>query len=197
MTVHTLIRKLCALSALLIVALSLIVTSVVLAAPATQPVVASSQPVVQNVQQWWMPLLSPVIAALGTALAAFVTALIAKLIKILEAKYKVDVPVMIEQLLADKAKQLVAAAEEEAENRLLHGDGQLTPGAEKSKQVVAALMAYADSLGYGKTYQEEQAKKLVDAVLHLNRAGSETVIGSNGERAKLLTKALHPAASAR
>lgn len=194
MTVHTVVRKLCALSALLIVALSLIVTSVVLAAPATQP---ASQPAMQNVQQWWMPLLSPVIAALGTALAAFVTALIAKLIKILEAKYKVDVPVMIEQLIADKAKQLVAAAEEEAENRLLHGDGLITPGAEKSKQVVTALMTYADSLGYGKTYQEEQAKKLVDAVLHLNRAGSETVIGSNGDRAKLLTRALHPTASTR
>ena len=185
---HNVIRKLVALSALLLVALSLIVTSVVLAAPASQP---ASQPVAQNVQQWWMPLLTPIIAALGTALAAFVTALISKLLKVLEAKYKVDVPVMVEQLIADKAKQLVAAAEEEAERRILHGDGQPTSGADKSKQVVTALMAFAESLGFGKAYQDEQAKKLADAVLHFSRAGSENVVGSNGERGKLLAKASH------
>lgn len=175
-----------------IVALGLIITSVVLAAPASQPVTPAA-----NVQQWWMPLLAPVIAALGTMLAAFVTALLSKLIKVLEAKYKVDVPVMIEQLLTDKAKQLVAAVEEAAENRLLHGDGQPTPGAEKSKQVVTALLAFADSLGYGKVYQEEQAKRLADAALHLARVGSDTVVGSNGERGKLLAKAAHRDASGR
>jgi putative effector of murein hydrolase LrgA (UPF0299 family) len=203
--IHHLTWRIRVLGAFLVLALLLMVVPplIAVAAPATQPIIAATQPATPvvkaaaNVQQWWMPLLTPIIAALGTALAAFVTALISKLLKVIETKYKVDVPVMVEQLIADKAKQLVAAAEEEAERRILHGDGQATPGAEKSKQVVKGLMEFADSLGYGKQYQEEQAKRLADAVLHLSRVGSEDVIGSNGERAKLLARAQREGTSGR
>ena len=176
----------------IIMALGLIITSVVLAVPASQPVTPPA-----NVQQWWMPLLTPIIAALGTLLAAFVTALLSKLIKLFEAKYKIDVPAEVEQMMAEKAKQLIASAEEEAERRILHGDGQVTLGAEKSKQVVAALTAFAASVGYGQQYSEEQAKRIVDGVLHLNRIGSANVIGSNGDRGKLLAKAYHTDANRR
>jgi hypothetical protein len=181
----------------IVLALGFIITSVVLAAPASQPIVAASQPVAQNVQQWWMPLLAPVLAALGTLIAAVVAALLKKLVALIEEKYKLEVPAEIEKLLADKAKQLIASAEEEAERRILHEDGTVTSGADKSKKVVTALMAFAESLGYGKQYQEEQIKKLVDGVLHLGRIGSENVVGSNGERGKLLAKAHHTGASQR
>jgi len=194
---HRLTWRIRVLGAFLILALLLMVVPplIAVAAPATQPVIAATQPMlpavksVTNVQQWWMPLLSPILTAIGTLLAAFVTVLLGKLIKLLETKYHLDVPAEVEKLLTDKAKQLVAAAEEEAERRILHGDGKPTEGAEKSKQVVKGLMEFADSLGYGKQYQEEQAKRLADAVLHLSRVGSEDVIGSNGERAKLLARA--------
>jgi len=187
-------RRIRILGAAVVLVLGFIVASIALAAPASQP---ASQPAVQNVQQWWMPLLTPVIAALGTALAAFVTALIAKLLKMIEAKYKIDVPAEVEKLMAEKAKQLIAGAEEEAERRILHEDGQVTSGAVKSKQVVDALVKFAESIGYGKQYQEEQAKKLVDGVLHLSRTGSENVVGSNGERGKLLAKARNTSTSQR
>jgi len=203
--IHHLTWRIRVLGAFLVLALLLMVVPplIAVAAPATQPIIAATQPATPvvkaaaNVQQWWMPLLSPVLTAIGTLLAAFVTVLLGKLIKLLEAKYNLDVPAEVEKLLTDKAKQLVAAAEEEAERRILHGDGQATPGAEKSKQVVKGLMEFADSLGYGKQYQEEQAKRLADAVLHLSRVGSEDVIGSNGERAKLLARAQREGTSGR
>jgi hypothetical protein len=191
-------RRVRILGAFLVLALLLMfVPSIVAwAAPATQPVAAATQPVA-NVQQWWMPLLSPVLAALGTIIAAVVAALLKKLVTLFEDKYRIEVPAVVEQVISDKAKQLIAAAEEEAERKLLHGDGTPTSGAEKSKQVVDALTKFADQLGYGPQYQQEQIQKLVDGILHLNRAGSENVIGSNGERGKKLFAALNPSAASK
>ena len=188
-------RQVRILGTFLVVALLLMTVPslVAWAAPASQP---ATQAAAQNTQQWWMPLLTPVLTALGTLLAAFVTVLLSKLLKLLEAKYHLDIPAEVEKLMADKAKELVAAAEEEAERRILHEGGQPTSGAEKSKQVVKGLMEFAESLGYGKQYQEEQAKRLADAVLHLSRTGMEGV-GSTGERAKLLARATHTGASNR
>jgi hypothetical protein len=203
--IHHLTWRIRVLGAFLVLALLLMVVPplIAVAAPATQPVIAATQPATPvvkaaaNVQQWWMPLLTPMLAAIGTLLAAFITALLSKLIKLFEAKYKIDVPTDVEKLMAEKAKQLIAGAEEEAERRILHEDGQVTSGAAKNKEVVTALVAFAESIGYGKLYQEEQTKKLVDGVLHLSRIGSENVIGSNGDRAKRLAKANHDDASKR
>jgi hypothetical protein len=200
--VKSLTRRIRILGSFLFIALLLMFVPSIIAwaAPATQ---AASQPASQpaavaaNVQQWWMPLLAPILTAIGTIIAAFVAALLKKLINIFESKYNIEVPAAIEQLVGDKAKQLIAAAEEEAERRILHEDGQPTSGAEKSKQVVTALLKYVDQLGYGKQYQEEQIQKLVDGILHLNRAGSDSVIGSDGARAKLLLQHNNPAASKR
>lgn len=180
-------RQVRILGTFLVVALLLMTVPslVAWAAPASQP---ATQTAAQNTQQWWMPLLTPVLTAIGTLLAAFVTVLLGKLIKMLEAKYNLDIPAEVEKIMENKAKELVAAAEEEAERRILHEGGQPTSGAEKSKQVVKGLMEFAESLGYGKQYQEEQARRLADAVLHLNRVGMEGV-GSVGERAKALTRA--------
>jgi hypothetical protein len=183
-------RRIHILGAFLVLALLLmfVPSLVALAAPATQPVASTTQPVTY-VQQWWMPLLAPVLALLGTLITTIVAALLKKLVKLFEDKYHVEVPASVERLLEDKAKQLIAAAEEETERKLLHGDGIPTPGAEKSRQVVDALLGFIDRMGYGAQYQEDQIKKLVDGVLHLNRAGSENVIGSNGERSQRLSLA--------
>lgn len=153
-------------------------------APATQPVVqpAPGQP-------WWQPLVVPILAALGTALAALITAAINRLIKVLEAKYKVEVPVAIQQLVIEKAKELVAAAEEAAERKLLHEGGAVTTGAEKQKDVLTALSAFVKANGFETKYPEEELKKLVDGIVHLGRAGSYNVIGSNGDRATALAAA--------
>jgi hypothetical protein len=122
-------------------------------------------------------------------LAAVITAAINRLIKVLENKYQVEVPVAIQQLMIEKAKELIAAAEEAAERKLLHEGGTATSGADKQKEVVAGLSAFVKANGYEAKYPEEELKKLVDGIVHLGRAGSYNVIGSNGERAVALATA--------
>lgn len=138
-------------------------------------------------QKWWQALLIPVASALGLVVAAFIAAGLRKLVQLLEAKFKIDIPVQVEDLLAEKAKQLVAWGEEQLEKRVLHGDGVKTPGAETITKVKDALWKVADSMGYGKEYTDEKLTQLIEGVLHLNRAGSEGVIGSTGERAAAIT----------
>lgn len=150
---------------------------VVLAADA---VAAAPAPVQQK---WWQALLLPIASALGLVVAAFIAAGLRKLVQLLEAKFKIDIPVQVEDLLAEKAKQLVAWGEEALEKRVLHGDGVKTPGAETITKVKDALWKIADSMGYGKEYTDEKLTQLIEGVLHLNRAGSEGVVGSTGERA--------------
>jgi len=134
----------------------------------------------------WQTLLLPVVSVIGLFIASFLTLGLKKLTQLLEAKFKIDVPTSIEDLMSEKALQLVAWAEEQAENRLLHGDGKPTPSAEKADMVVKALTQFAEGLGYGKTWQADKIKQLVEGVLHLNRAGSEGVVGSEGARAAAL-----------
>lgn len=138
-------------------------------------------------QKWWEALLIPVLSAVGLVVATFIGLGLKKLTQLLEAKFKVDIPVQVEDLMVNKAKQLIAWGEEKMENRLLHGDGQKTPGAETIKNVKDALWKFADGLGYGQQYTEEKLVQLVEGILHLNRAGSEGVVGSTGERAQALT----------
>jgi hypothetical protein len=129
-------------------------------------------------QKWWQALLVPVMSAVGLIVATFIGLGLKKLTQLLEAKFKIDIPDQVEALMAEKAKQLVAWGEEQLEKRVLHGDGVKTPGAETITKVKDALWKFADGLGYGKQYTEEKLVQLVEGILHLNRAGSEGVIGS-------------------
>lgn len=138
-------------------------------------------------QKWWQALLVPVMSAVGLIVATFIGLGLKKLTQLLEAKFKIDIPDQVEALMAEKAKQLVAWGEEQMEKRVLHGDGVPTPGAETVKNVKDALWKFADGLGYGKQYTEEKLVQLVEGILHLNRAGSEGVVGSTGERAAAIT----------
>src|SRR5271169_4160100 len=71
-----LIRRIRILGTFLVAALLLMFVPplIVWAAPATQPVTPPA-----NLQQWWMPLLTPVLSIVGTAIAAIVAALLKKL----------------------------------------------------------------------------------------------------------------------
>jgi len=140
-----------------------------------------------STQKWWQALLLPVASALGLVVAAFIAAGLRKLVLVLEAKFKIDIPIQVEDLMVEKAKQLCAWGEEQLEKRVLHGDGVRTPGAETVTKVKDALWKVADSMGYGKEYTEEKLTQLIEGILHLNRAGSEGVIGSTGERAAAIT----------
>ena len=141
-------------------------------------------------QKWWEAILAPVLSAVGLILATFITLGLRKLVQLLEAKYKIDIPTQVETLINDKAKLLVAWGEEKMENRLLHGDAQKTPGAQTITSVKDALWKFADSLGYGQHYTDEKLTQIVEGVLHLTRVGSEGVVGSTGERAQAVTAAL-------
>jgi len=127
-----------------------------------------------------------VLSAIGLVVATFIGLGLKKLTQLLEAKFKIDIPDQVETLMAEKAKQLVAWGEEQMEKRVLHGDGVPTPGAETITKVKDALWKFADGLGYGKQYTEEKLVQLVEGILHLNRAGSEGVVGSTGTRATAL-----------
>lgn len=153
------------------------------AADAAATVAATPAPVQQK---WWQALLLPVASAVGLIVAAFIAAGLRKLVQLLEAKFKIDIPIAVEDLMIEKAKQLAAWGEEQLEKRVLHGDGVKTPGAETVTKVKDALWKIADNMGYGKQYTDEKLTQLIEGVLHLNRAGSEGVIGSTGERAQAL-----------
>lgn len=147
----------------------------------------AAAPAAPATQKWWQALLLPVASALGLVVAAFIAAGLRKLVLVLEAKFKIDIPIQVEDLMVEKAKQLCAWGEEQLEKRVLHGDGVRTPGAETVTKVKDALWKVADSMGYGKEYTEEKLTQLIEGILHLNRAGSEGVIGSTGERAAAIT----------
>lgn len=155
------------------------------AAGVTATAVAPVTPVVvTGSRALWQTLLLPVISVVGLFIAAFLTLGLKKLTQLVEAKWSVDVPQAIEDLMKDKALQLCAWAEEKAEDKLLHKNEKPTSGAEKADMVVNALLAFAESMGYGKEWQKDKVEQLVAGVVHLNREGSAGVIGSNGTRGK-------------
>lgn len=168
-----------------------VVAPVAPAAPTTVPVV-TPVPAVNGSKALWQTLLLPIVSVLGLFIAAFLTLGLKKLTQILEAKLKIDVPQAVEDLMKDKALQLCAWAEEKAEDKLLNKGGTPTSGAEKAEQVITALLTFADSMGYGKQWQREKVEQLVSGIVHLNREGSEGVIGSNGNRGKELAEKAAP-----
>lgn len=153
------------------------------AAAATEKPAAA--PVTTDQQSWWQALLMPVLSVFGMFLAAFLVAGLRKLVKLAEAKWKIDVPDSVEKLMTEKARWALAWVEEKAEKRLLHGDGQKTPGAAKIGEVVDLLQKFADGLGYGHEWQKDKIEALAEGVLHLER---DKTIGSTGERAAALTE---------
>ena len=120
-------------------------------------------------QSWWQTLLMPLVSLLGMVLATFASYGILKIIRLIEAKWKIDVPVSIENLLMEKTRVLVSAAEELAENRLLYGDGQKTPGAEKLQTALDQLETAAKQLGVNKTWTRDKLEQLVLGILHIER----------------------------
>lgn len=136
-------------------------------------------------QTWWHATLVPVLGIVGLVISVTLAVGLHKAVQLLEAKLNIDIPITIENLLVEKTKQLVAWGEEQAERRLLHGDGVKTPGAEIASNVHRALHSFVEDLGYGEKYSTERLTQLIEGVLHLNRAGNEG-IGSTGERAALL-----------
>lgn len=150
----------------------------------TKPIDVVAEPVKEAVkQELWQVVLMPVLSTLALLIGLLLTVGIRKLSKLVEEKYKIDIPDVVENMLSNKALQLVAWAEEKAEDRILHGDGKQTPGAEKAKQVIDALEKYAEIMGYGKEWQREQLDQLVHSVLHLER---DSRVGSTGNRASAL-----------
>src|SRR5512136_668031 len=191
------LRLFAALAGLFIMSLWLLPLLVWAAGAASQPAVAPVVPTVAPVvasgsRALWQSLLLPIVSVIGLFIAAFLTLGLKKLTQLLEAKFKIDVPQAIEDLMQEKALQLCAWAEEKAEDKVLHKNEKPTAGAEKADQVVAALMMFAEGLGYGKQWQKEKVEQLVAATVHLNREGSAGVIGSNGSRAKELETAGAP-----
>jgi len=134
-------------------------------------------------QAWWQAMLVPVLSVLGLFIAGFLAAGLRKLVQLIEKKWNIDIPDTIEGMMYDKAKWAVGWAEEQAEKRLLYGDGTKTPSAEKLTQVVALLEAFAKSLGYGEEWQREKIEQLAEGVLHVERG---TVVGSDGARGAAL-----------
>lgn len=130
-----------------------------------------------NQQKWWQALLMPVLSALGLIIAAFLTIGMRKVTQLIEAKWKIDISESNEKAMAEKARWLVAWAEEQAEARLLNGDGIKTPGAEKLSAVVDTLFAFADKAGYGEDWTRDKITKLAEGILHLER---DAGIGSEG-----------------
>jgi hypothetical protein len=155
------------------------------AAPAaTATETPAAAPATPDQQSWWQALLMPVLSVFGMFLAAFLVAGLRKLVKLIEAKWKIDVPDSVEKLMTEKARWALAWVEEKAEKRLLHGDGEKTSGAQKIGEVVDLLQKFADGLGYGHDWQKDKIEALAEGVLHLER---DKTIGSTGERAAALT----------
>lgn len=159
------------------------------AAAASQPTVPPQPSAIvvadpaRSEQSWWQATLAPVFSVLGTLIAAFLVAGLRKLTRLIENKWKVDVPDKVERMMYEKARWAVAFVEEKAEKRLLHGDGKKTPGAEKIGEVVDLLQKFADGIGYGHEWQKDKVEALAEGVLHVERDKS---IGSAGDRAKKL-----------
>ena len=155
-----------------------------------QDVAVKTQP-----QQWWQAVLAPLLGALGTFLTAVITIALSKIIKLIEAKYHIEIPAAEEQAAKDKLLSLVSSAEETAEKRILHGDGAKTPGAEKADTVIKSFMTWAAAQGFSKTWVEGEARQMMEGVLHLNRVDSQGV-GSNGSRKKIMDAVPAPIATA-
>lgn len=150
------------------------------ATPAPAPAAAPSG----KVQKWWQSALEPVLYAFALFLSAFLVAGLRKLTKLVERKWNVDIPDSVERMMTEKARWAVAWAEEKAEQRLLYGDGQKTPGAQKISDVTKILLDFADSLGHGHEWREEKVRALAEGVLHLER---DVAVGSpEGARADAL-----------
>ncbi|MBU1891186.1 hypothetical protein KJ782_06930, partial [Patescibacteria group bacterium] len=160
------------------------------AAPATAPTAAAPA-----TQTWWQALLMPVLGVVGLFLAAFLTLGLRKLTQLVEAKWNVDVPASVEQLMQDKARWAVGYVEELAQKRLLHGDGQPTPGAEKLNTATKLLEDFAASMGYGKDWQRSKIEALVEGILHVARpaTASDEALAT---RATALTEAAKKATPA-
>jgi len=146
------------------------------------PLVAWAADAVVKEQAMWQTILMPVLSVVALFVAAFVALGLRKLVQLVEKKWGVEVPASIEDLMASKARWAIAWAEEKAEDRLLNGDGKKTPGAEKAASVIALLEGVAQKAGYGEDWQKDKIEALVAGILHLNREGGESVIGSNGNR---------------
>lgn len=151
------------------------------AAPMAAPTPAPAA--LEQTQAWWQALLMPVLSVLGLFIAAFLTAGLRKLVQLMEQKWSIDIPDSIETLMTEKARWALAWAEEQAEKRLLYGDGKKTPSAEKLTSVVDLLEKFADSLGYGDAWQRDKIETLAEGVLHLERSAG---VGSDGDRAAAL-----------
>lgn len=152
------------------------------ATPATAPAAAPT-PTAEPEQTWWQAALVPVLSTLGLFIAAFLAAGLRKLVQLIEKKWNIDIPDSVEKLMTEKARWALAWAEEKAEARLLHGDGQKTSGAQKLSEVVDLLEKFAQGLGYGEEWRREKIEALAEGVLHLER---DVTIGSSGERAAAL-----------
>ena len=130
-------------------------------------------------------MLVPVLGVIGMFIAAFLAAGLRKLVILIEKKWSIDIPDSVEKLMIEKARWALGWAEEQAEKRLLHGDGQKTEGAKKLTDVVDLLEKFANSLGYGEEWQRDKIEKLAEGVLHLER---DAGVGSNGDRGAALTE---------
>lgn len=154
-------------------------------APTPEPATKTEPAKSEKQQSWWQALLVPVLSTLGLFLAAFLVAGLRKLVQLIEKKWNIDIPDSMEKLMYDKARWALGWAEEKAEKRLLYGDGEKTPGAEKLSQVVDMLQKFADDMDYGDEWQKEKIEALAEGVLHLERDQS---VGSNGKRGEKLEK---------
>lgn len=134
-------------------------------------------------QTAWQAALVPALGAVGTFLAALLVAGLRRLVLMIEKKWKIDISDSVETMMYEKARWAVAWVEEKAENRLLHGDGQKTSGAQKMSTVVMILQNFANKLGYSQEWQTSKLMALAEGILHLER---DVVIGSVGERAQRL-----------
>ncbi len=150
------------------------------------PLIAWAADAAPKGQAMWQAILMPVLSVVALFVAAFVALGLRKLVQLIEKKWGVEVPASIENLMASKARWAIAWAEEKAEDRLLNGDGEQTPGAEKAAAVIELLEGVAKQAGYGEDWQRDKIEALVGGILHLNREGGEGVIGSNGSRGEKL-----------
>jgi len=142
------------------------------------PLVALAAQETPKTQSWWQALLVPLFGVLGTALSSFAAYGLLKLIKLIENKWKIDVPASIENLMMEKTRWLVASVEEQAENKLLYGNGDKTPGAQKLNDVVNELEAFVKRWGYDKEWTRLRLEALAQGVLHMERnttSGPRTV----------------------
>lgn len=137
----------------------------------------AAAPTGEKEQAWWQAVLVPVLGVLGLFIAGFLAAGLRKLVQLIEKKWNIDIPDSIEKLMIEKARWAIGWAEEQAEKRLLYGDGKKTPGAEKAASVINLLEEFANKQGFGEEWQRDKIEKLAEGVLHLER---DVTVGSNG-----------------